>query len=237
MASQPATKRRRSKGPDWKEFYRNGLPNEIIVIDDDSPEPEANTSRKITNGNSSTAAANTVNNMVRAANSAAVAVNGSATRQPTRKRRREDDLNTTTTTQGSGYHIQYVGSHTNTPAGSTISTDRTNSALHTTAPTSLSSNSQYDDSIHPQKRKRTRQQVANEAKRRDTDVLGNRCFTYIPPPLPPKKAPDVNVRTVVDVRIQYISPEARVGVTLLIRGHSLLNTRISRSMTTMGIIS
>lgn len=201
MTDQPAKKRRRSNGPNWQEFYRNGLPNEIIVIDDDSPEPEANTSRKITNGNSIATTANTANNVVNNVNTAAVAANATATRQPTRKRRRDDDLGTT---HGSGYHIQYVGSHTNTPAGSTISSDRTNSALHTTAPTSLSSNSQYGDSALPLKRKRTRQQVANEAKRRDTDVLGNRCFTYKPPPFPPKKASDVSVRMVSDVSIQIL---------------------------------
>ncbi len=194
MTNQPAKKRRRSKGPDWQEFYRNGLPNEIIVIDDDTPEPTANTSRKITNGTSTAAATigNTANNIVSAT---AAASNVSAVRQPPRKRRRDDEA---AATQGTGYHIQYLNSHTNTPAGSTISSDRTNSALNTTAPTSLSSNSQYDDAA-PLKRKRTRQQVANEAKRRDTDVLGNRCFTYKPPPLPPKKASDVNVRIIADV--------------------------------------
>lgn len=196
--AEPARKRRRSRGPDWQEFYRNGLPDEIIVIADDTPEPEANTSRKVTNG------ANT-NTTAHATNSAAA--NGSAARQPTKKRRRDDDP--ATASSGPGYHVQYVESHTSTPAGSTISSDRTNSALHTTAPTSLSSQSQYDESQLPAKRKRTtRQQVANEAKRRDTDVLGNRCFTYKPPPYPPKKAPDVHVRVVQDVSLS--SPDAYV---------------------------
>jgi dual-specificity kinase len=191
--AEPARKRRRSRGPDWQEFYRNGLPNEIIVIADDTPEPEANTSRKVTNG------ANT-NTTAHAVNSAAT--NGTAARQQqsTKKRRRDDDP--ATASSGPGYHVQYVESHTNTPAGSTISSDRTNSALHTTAPTSLSSQSQYDDTQLPAKRKRTtRQQVANEAKRRDTDVLGNRCFTYKPPPYPPKKASEVHVRVVQDVSL------------------------------------
>lgn len=188
--AEPARKRRRSQGPDWQEFYRNGLPNEIIVIADDTPEPEANTSRKVTNGNAANIAANV--------NSAAA--NGTVARQATtKKRRRDDDL--ATASSGPGYHVQYVESHTNTPAGSAMSSsDRTNSALHnTTAPTSLSSQSQYEDTQLPAKRKRTtRQQVANEAKRRDTDVLGNRCFTYKPPPYPPKKASEVHVRVVQD---------------------------------------
>jgi dual-specificity kinase len=195
MAEQPAKKRRRSHGPDWQDFYRNGLPNEIIVIDDDSPEREANTSRKIVNGHASAAAINTANAANNHINHTANGNAHSARPPPTKKRRRDDDLGTT---QGNGYHVQYVGSHTHTPAGSTRSSDRTNSALNTTAPTSLSSNSQHDESALPLKRKRTRQQVANEAKRRDTDVLGNRCLIYKPPPLPPKKAPDVEVRNVVD---------------------------------------
>ena len=191
MADQPARKRRRSRGPDWQDFYRNGLPSEIIVIADDTPEPEANTSRKVANGTTTSAAV--TNNTAHTTNG--TVSNTSAARQPNKKRRIEDDV---TAAGGAGYHIQYVGSHTNTPAGSTNSSGRTNSALHTTAPTSLSSQSQYDDSQLPLKRKRTRQQAANEAKRRDTDVLGNRCFTYKPPPYPPKKAADVHVRVVQD---------------------------------------
>lgn len=187
--AQPSRKRRRSHEPDWNNFYRNGLPKEIIVIDD-SPEPEANSSRKLTNGNTTVAAA--------------AAARDSHAQQPARKRRRDDDP---ASSRAAGYHVQYVGSHTNTPLqnttpiASTLSSDRTNSALHTTAPTSLSSNSQYEDVQAPLKRKRTRQQVANEAKRRDIDGLGNPFFTYKPPPFPPKKAPEVHVRVVHDVSI------------------------------------
>ncbi|EGR48707.1 uncharacterized protein TRIREDRAFT_27025, partial [Trichoderma reesei QM6a] len=179
-------KRRRSREPDWNTFYRNGLPKEIIVIDD-TPEPEANTGRKIANGT-------------------AVVPDSAATAaaQSSAKKRRRDD-------QPLGYHVQYVGgshtaSHTNTPrpnttpGGSTLSSDRTNSALNTTAPTSLSSNSQYDELAAPLKRKRTtRQQVANEAKRRDVDGLGGAFMAYKPPPFPPKKSAEVPVRVVNDV--------------------------------------
>ncbi|PTB66295.1 serine threonine protein kinase CMGC group [Trichoderma citrinoviride] len=184
---QPSSsrKRRRSREPDWNTFYRNGLPKEIIVIDD-TPEPEANTSRRIANGN-------------------AVVPDSAATAaaQSSAKKRRRDD-------QPLGYHVQYVNgshtaSHTNTPrpnttpGGSTLSSDRTNSALNTTAPTSLSSNSQYDELAAPLKRKRTtRQQVANEAKRRDVDGLGGAFMAYKPPPFPPKKSAEVPVRVVND---------------------------------------
>jgi dual-specificity kinase len=176
-------KRRRSREPDWKNFYRNGLPKEVIVIDD-TPEPEANIGRKLTNANPP------------------VVANDAAARQPARKKRRDDEP---ATAHHAGYHVQYVGSHTNTPhqnttpIGSTLSSDRTNSALHTTAPTSLSADSQHDNSQLPLKRKRTRQQVASEAKRRDVDGLGEPFLTYKPLPYPPKKASEVHVRVVHDV--------------------------------------
>ncbi|KJK76778.1 hypothetical protein H634G_07819 [Metarhizium anisopliae BRIP 53293] len=160
---------------------------EIIVIDD-TPEPEANTSRKLASSNTNGDAPGG------AASYEATATN---TRQPVKRRRRD--------AAASGYHVQYVGSRTNTPLqhgtpiGSTLSSDRTNSFLNTTAPTSLSSNSQYDEAPVPLKRKRTtRQQAANEAKRRDVDGLGGRLLTYKPPPFPPKKVADVQVRVVHD---------------------------------------
>ncbi|KAJ6446690.1 GTP-binding protein SAR1 [Purpureocillium lavendulum] len=191
---QPSRKRRRSREPDWNSFYRNGLPSEIIVIDD-TPEPEPNTGRKITNGTATVVPA--------PAAAAAVRDPLPAQPQPAAKKRRKDDR--PDASRASGYHVQYVGSHASTPLqnttpiGSTISSDRTNSALHTTAPTSLSSNSQYDDGHQaPLKRKRNTRQAANEAKRRDVDGLGDPFFTYKPPAYPPKKASEVHVRVVHD---------------------------------------
>ena len=96
-----------------------------------------------------------------------------------------------------------VGARINTPSGSTISSDRTNSANHTTAATSLgslSSNGQYDYEAQPgQKRKRTRQQHAEEVKRRELGMLGHTYTSYQPPPHPPKKAAEVFVRVESDV--------------------------------------
>ncbi|KAG5981881.1 hypothetical protein E4U54_006491, partial [Claviceps lovelessii] len=207
----PSRKRRRSREPDWNTFYRNGLPKEIIVIDD-TPEPEANTGRKLTlaniNGNylpaKSAAAPAAAHPSARNANPTTVAA-----RQPTKRRRRDVPAVIPPPAPAPpppGYHVQYVASHTNTPlqnattstASTLSSTDRTNS-IHTTAPTSLSSHSQYDEPPAPLKRKRTtRQQAANDAKRRDLDGLGGQLFTYKPPPLPPKKVSDVHVRVVHD---------------------------------------
>lgn len=197
-AGVPSRKRRRSREPNWSSFYRNGLPKEIIVIED-TPETEANTSRKMVNGQANTYA------------STNVPANGAAMPHPPKKRRRDDDPSAALV-HHPGYHVQYYDSqtnmphHTSTPNESVLSSsDGTNSALHTTAPTSLSSNGQYDDVQPPLKRKRTRQQVANEAKRRDVDGLGDPFFTYKPPPHP-KKAPDVHVRVISDVRVHPLRP-------------------------------
>lgn len=206
MDDPPSRKRRRSREPDWNTFYRNGLPKEIIVIDD-TPEPEANTgtSRKTASTITTTRADGSV------LTSGVPLYESNAARQPAKRRRRDDAVAATAATTAAattvpGYHVQYLGSHTHTPlhnatpGGSTRSSDRPNSVQNTTAPTSLSSNSQYDEAPTPLKRKRTtRQQAANEAKRRDIDGFGGALLTYKPPPFPPKKVSDVNVRVVSDV--------------------------------------
>ncbi|KAI1754195.1 kinase-like domain-containing protein [Xylaria castorea] len=178
--SQPR-KRRRSKEPDWKQFYKNGLPKEIIVIDD-TPEAEsqpstATTSRTYTNDTA----------------------NGSTTKQGTRhvakRRRKDDDLY-----NESLYDARLNGSYQQPSNSGSASTDRTTSAYNTTAPTSLSSNGQYDYEAPQtgQKRKRTRQQIAQDAKRREVEALGDGFHEYQPPQKPIKKSGEVAVRTVND---------------------------------------
>ncbi|WYZ40764.1 hypothetical protein EsH8_IV_001105 [Colletotrichum jinshuiense] len=191
QSSQSGRKRRRSKEPDWNKFYKNGLPKEIIVIDD-TPEPEQGKAV----GNGVTVVSNTNTN----ANG--ITTNGASSRPVPKKRKRDDEPQP----YDPVYHNKYAGSHTTTPhhngtpSGSTISTDRTtNSAIHTTAATSLSSNGQEYYDVQPgQKRKRTRHQIAQEAKKREVEGLGDPFVSYKPPPYPPKKAPDVPVRVVHD---------------------------------------
>lgn len=188
--SSSGRKRRRSQGPDWNKFYQNGLPKEVIVIDD-TPEPEqgkatGNGVRVVSNGS--------VNG---------ITTNGASSTRPVPKKRKRDDE---PQPYDPVYHNKYAGSHTTTPhhngtpSGSTISTDRTTtSAIHTTAATSLSSNGQeYYDAQPGQKRKRTRQQIAQEAKKREVE-LSDPFSSYKPPPYPPKKAQEVHVKVVHDV--------------------------------------
>jgi len=185
-AQQPARKKRRSRGPDWDTFYKNGLPEEIIVIDD-TPEPDAG---HTTNGVKVVSASHTTNGP---------SPNGvaSSSRHVAKKRKRDDENQHYDPLH---HNNKYAGSHHTTPSGSTISTDRTTSSAHnTTAATSLSSNGYYDDAQAGQKRKRTRHQIAQEAKKRDIEVLADTCPSYRPPTYPLKKAGDVHVRVIADV--------------------------------------
>lgn len=182
-----AKKRQRSRDrgePDWDTFYKNGLPKEIIVIDD-SPEPPTLPNPQSQNGRSHTGTDN-----------------GHAA-----KKRKRDDVGTA---YDPVYHLDPTNDHTpeyNSTSKSTISTDRTTSALHTTAATSLGSHSSngqngYDDAeVHlGQKRKRNNTRLqANEAKKRELEVNGDAFASYKPPPFPPIKAPEVAVKQIADV--------------------------------------
>ncbi|BDD57541.1 hypothetical protein MAP00_002895 [Monascus purpureus] len=173
------------KKPDWGEFYKNGIPKEVIVIDD-SPEPSNTVSR------STVAVAN---------------ANGSQA-QPAGKRRKtglESNYDVVYYDRPS-YSINPQPYGEDSSAGS-ISTDRTTS-LHTTAPTSLGSHGSsgasagiyYEDANVGQKRKRvtTRKSARDEQKRRELETFGDAFLSYIPPPNPPIKAKEVPVPVIRD---------------------------------------
>ncbi|RKF57638.1 Dual specificity protein kinase lkh1 [Golovinomyces cichoracearum] len=173
---------REPREPDWHNFYKNGLPKEVIVIDD-TPSPEPSSS-------------------VLPRNVPAVEENN----RRTAKKRRRDNVGPVFDPV---YHIEpshRTPGYKDSPA-STISIGRTTSVVLTTAPTSLgslSSNGQSNCAIaginSGQKRRRTatRLQVANEAKRKELETNGDAFTNYKPPPRPPIKAPDVLVKQVYD---------------------------------------
>lgn len=175
------------RGPDWGEFYKNGVPKEVIVIHD-TPTPPPPTSKEIN----------------RTEPSKQTMAGGN---EHANKKRRAG--------QGAAYDVardqQASYSHARTysngdTASDTISTDRTTS-LQTTAPTSLGSHTSHgstgvyvDDGQVGQKRKRvTRQQIADEKKKKEIEVQGDAYSAYQPPPRPPIKARDVHVPSVKDV--------------------------------------
>ncbi|KAF2119913.1 kinase-like domain-containing protein [Lophiotrema nucula] len=184
--SSSASYANRRRNPDWADFYKNGLPKEVIVIDDDDeesrqPPRQAQPSRNATNG---------------------------SMRHADKKRK------TTASTAYDPVYNQHTSySTTQTPyydsPNHSTSTDRTTSALNTTAATSLGSQASSGQHISPlengvagQKRKRTRaaaQDEAKEAKRRELDHDDNPFSLYQPPPNPVIKAKDVYVQVIADV--------------------------------------
>ena len=186
-------KRERSRGPDWNEFYKNGPPKEKIVSDDESPPPASKAGPKRTENE-------------RPTHTTSAPVRDGSYEHAAKKRR---------TGQGNAYQPEHFhqpaysyhgGSHEGSSGANTVSTDRTTS-LQTTAPTSLGSHTSQgsagvylDESAVGQKRKRvTCQQVADDKKRKDIEIIGEAYASYVPPPKPTIKAKDVNVPQVQDV--------------------------------------
>ncbi|KAF9887388.1 dual specificity protein kinase kns1 [Aspergillus nanangensis] len=173
------------KQPDWGEFYKNGIPKEVIVIDD-TPPPDQSKAHSF--ATTSTVTAPNGNNPVP---------------QPAGKRRRTGvetayDLNYY---DRPSYSINPQRYGEESSAAASLSTDRTTS-LHTTAPTSLSQGSSgasngvyYEDANIGQKRKRvtTRKSARDEQKRRELETAADAFLSYVPPPKPPIKAKDVPV--------------------------------------------
>ncbi|KAL4978450.1 kinase-like domain-containing protein [Aspergillus desertorum] len=185
-----STQNGRRKKPDWGEFYKNGIPKEVIVIDD-TPPPDQSAAASCTYPTASTAHV----------------ANGNVA-QPAGKRRRTG----IETAYDLGYYDRpsFSTNPTNpqqygeeSSAGS-LSTDRT-ASLHTTAPTSLSQGSSgasngayYEDANVGQKRKRvaTRKSVRDQQKNLEQETATDAFLSYIPPPKPPIKAKDVPVPVV-----------------------------------------
>jgi dual-specificity kinase len=180
----------RRKKPDWTEFYKNGLPKEVIVIDD-SPGPEPS-------------------NGAAAPHATTSARPPPAAPQPAGKRRRTG----IDTAYDLGHYDrpsfsinpQHYGEESSVTS---LSTDRT-ASLHTTAPTSLGSQGSsgasngvyYEDGSVGNKRKRaTRKSTRDEQKRRELETVGDAFLSYVPPPKPPIKAKDVPVPVVRDVSV------------------------------------
>jgi dual-specificity kinase len=186
--SAPGSANRR-RNPDWADFYKNGLPKEVIVIDDDDDEDPAPPPP-------------CQPDLARTATSASA-------RHTDKKRK-----TTASTAYDPVYNQQTSYSTTQTPyydsPNHSRSTDRTTSALNTTAATSLGSQASNGQQISPldnsaagQKRKRTRavaQDEAKQNKRRELDHDDNPFSLYQPPPNPVIKAKDVFVQVVQDVR-------------------------------------
>lgn len=173
------------KHPNWTEFYRNGVPKEIIVIDDDTPEPQhaAEPSDRQQPPEASTYLSNAG-----------------------RKRKAEQgyEVEYTDSPTYSTHPAKFGGSSS---SGSYHSGDRTTSLQTITAPTSLESygsntaSNSYEDVRVGQKRKRVQPQKETRAqvKRKQQEAAPDAFADYIPPPKPLRKAADVHVPVIRDV--------------------------------------
>ncbi|KAK1831690.1 kinase-like domain-containing protein [Podospora conica] len=183
---------KRKRTPDWDKFYKNGLPQEVIVIHD-SPEPTAPApAPALLSAQASTAA-----------HSHEVDTSASENGHATKRQKRQNDREPA--------HYDPVYDHNVSSSGrlasqskSTVSSDRTNSAIHTTAATSLGSSSSNGNThdceteSNPAKRRRTtRQQVAIDAKRLE-ELRRDTVPVYIPPPFPPVKAGEIHAQVIAD---------------------------------------
>ncbi|KIW04875.1 hypothetical protein, variant 1 [Verruconis gallopava] len=168
-----APMKREKRKPDWNEFYKNGVPSEIIVIDD-SPEPEP-----------------------RRANG------GAYTSQHGDKRQRTGNAYdpvynpqpSYSTTQTPYYENSTSTDRTTSAYLTTAPTSLGSSAGNGTYLPPL------DDGAVGQKRKRTRAQAAEDAgsaKRREVERLTPPHIHYIPPEKPIIKAKEVHVEVIRD---------------------------------------
>ncbi|KAI9781572.1 MAG: dual specificity protein kinase kns1 [Peltula sp. TS41687] len=177
------------RAPNWREFYKNGLPKEVIIIDDDSP-PLAAPSKVYEQQTSKRAPM----------------ADDAGGRHVNKKRKTAASGNETGFSAHAPSLLVQAAPNSGTTSATTVSIDRTASAVNTTAPTSLGSHySQNGLSNEPyvdaqavgQKRKRTtRKTVADEAKRLELERQGDAYSNYHPPPKPPIKAKDVYVQVV-----------------------------------------
>jgi dual-specificity kinase len=173
------------KQPNWNEFYKNGVPKEIIVIDDDDSPPHQNTRSNAEPQHQDA---------------------GSYPSYNGRKRKidhgYEADYNDSPTY--STHPAKFGGS---SPSASYQSGDRTTSLQTITAPTSLESygsnaaSNSYEDVRVGQKRKRVQPQKETRAqtKKKQQETAPDAFADYVPPPKPLRKAGEVHVPVVRDV--------------------------------------
>ena len=181
---------KREREPDWGEFYKNGIPKEIIQIDSDSDEEAPTRSTKVPAQQ----------------NKANVRGGGPNKAQPAAKKRKTEQASVYEPDRDQQPHY----SQPNSGASHTASTDRTTS-LQTTAPTSLGSHTSQGSSrtmtaaevttAAGQKRKRvvTRRSAADDLRRQQAEGAADALAHYCPPPKPPVRAPEVRVAPLRDV--------------------------------------
>ncbi|EHY56886.1 serine threonine protein kinase CMGC group [Exophiala dermatitidis] len=169
--------------PNWNEFYKNGIPKEIIVIDDDSPEPQSGTDNARPNPHPET----------------------SAYPSNAGRKRKVDQGYEIEYTDSPAYSTHPTKFGASSSSASYHSGDRTTSIQTVTAPTSLESyasnpaSHSYEDVRVGQKRKRVQpaKETRAQAKRKQQETA-DAYADYVPPSKPLRKAADVHVPVIRD---------------------------------------
>ena len=171
--------------PDWNEFYKNGVPKEVILIDDEDDSPH-------TAG---------IDPGPRSFDPKTVQTNAT--------KKRKLDQGYEGSVHDSPTYSHYPAKFDNSSSISVNSaTDRT-ASLQTTAPTSLESygsaggSASYEDVRAGQKRKRAppMKETRAQLKKRQQEQASDAFADYVPPPKPLRKSGDVPVPVVRDVSI------------------------------------
>ena len=174
--------RRSARQPDWNEFFKNGVPREVIVIDDSppppNPQPEQHGYDRHTDKRRKMGPSTTYDPVYRP--------------QPT--------YSSTLTPYRDN----------NSSANQTVSTDKTAPVYNDSMSIAPSMAAPYQShstgqTATGQKRKRgTRADELKTAKRREVERPASPFTAYVPPPQPIIKAREVHVEIIPDVRIHVL---------------------------------
>lgn len=185
-----SSSQRREKKTNWNDFYRNGLPKEVIVIEDDSPEPSTRRTKRDRDTPEEPPRPVQMNGL-----------NGH-----TDKRRRVDANTSYDPVYDEPPTSTKLPANTESTSLDTNSRDRTTSALYSTAPTSLGSSTgsgrgrKVEETQIGQKRKRPTRKADEEEEEDIAALAKNDTYnTYIPPSKPIHKASEVYVQVIRDV--------------------------------------
>lgn len=169
---------------DWQEFYKNGIPKEVIVIDDDSPSPHAQQRQ---------------GSLQALAGASSRPANSNGDTRHIDKRRRTDGL--------AAYNAVYVNHQPANNENSSNSLTRTASGVYSTAPTSIDTtngqkyHSRIDEHAGQKRKHLSRDRLGDDDFDMDVIVQHRTWANYVPPPKPPVKASDVYVNLVRDVGV------------------------------------
>lgn len=194
---------RRQRSANWNDFYKNGLPAEVIVIEDDSPPPQTQPQPSRITRLSPAHASRTL-----------VDSNGSV-RHVDKRRRVEASPKQNSLNRAAIKNEPHPLKYNVSASSATVSSGRRTSGPYSTGPTSLESSASANRQQVPgpvrevaqpgQKRKRTDKIAEKDAEQLELIAQHRTWSNYFPPPNPPIKAHEVFVAQVKEVSSECAS--------------------------------